>query len=160
MTTSTNLLKVAYLREQRAFPTDDVKLLAKQMDQTYIDIASKVNSRSIGQYPVSFYSISGDKWYFAGGNQYQQSLRQVFTFSSTGNIPHGLNWSSVSLISPNSYGTFTDGTNWYGAIYAGSTAIAGQVTFYVTPTNIVVVGGAGAPAITSGSIVLEYVSLY
>lgn len=72
--------------------------------------------------------------------------------------PHNINWASIAFISPRSYGTFTDGTNWYGAIYASSTAIVGQVSFYVTPTNIVVLTGAGAPAITSGFINLEWVS--
>ncbi len=76
----------------------------------------------------------------------------------TGNIPHGLNWSAVSKISHKSYGSYTDGTNWYGVIYASSVAIAGQISFYVTPTNIVIVGGGGAPAITSEYVVLEYIS--
>jgi len=157
---SSDNLKAPYLRDQRQFPTTDAKLLAKQVDQAYIDIAAKVNRRSIGIYPKDFLSATGDRWFFAGSSKAQQSFRQIYTFTATGNIPHGLTWAEVSSISPNSYGSYTDGTNWYGAIYAGSTAIAGQVTFYVTSSNIVVVGGAGAPAITSGTIVLEYISLY
>jgi len=152
------LQQVPYLRDQRQFPNDDVRDLSNQMDHAYIDIAQKVNQRIIGNYPVKFLSITGEKWYFAGSSQAQQSLRQVFTFTGAGNIAHGLDWAAVSSISPKSYGTFTDGTNWYGVIYASSVAIAGQVTFYVTPTNIVVLSGAGAPPITSGFIVLEYIS--
>ena len=39
---------------------------------------------------------------------------------------------------------------------ASSVTIAGQVTAYVTPTTIVIQSGAGAPAITSGIVVLDY----
>ena len=38
--------------------------------------------------------------------------------------------------------------------------LAGQVIFYVTPTNIVVVADANAPTIVSGYIDLEYLSLF
>lgn len=160
MTTNSNFQQSPYLREQRAFPTDDLKQLSSQVDHAYIDVASKVNSRIIGLYSNNFSIITGEKWYFSGSSTSQQSLRQFYNFTATGNIPHGLNWASVSLISPRSYGTFTDGTNWNGAIYASSVSIAGQVSFYVTPTNIVVLSGAGAPAIISGIINLEYISQF
>ena len=157
---SSDVLKTPYLREQWQFPHEDPKQLSRQVDQAYIDIASKVNRRSIGIYPKNFLAATGDRWFFAGSSQAQQAFRQIYTFTAAGNIAHGLTWAEVSSISPNSYGSFTDGTNWYGAIYASNTAIAGEVSFYVTNTNIVVLSGAGAPAITSGTIVLEYISLY
>lgn len=147
-----------YLKVQWMFPNDNVHDLSSQMDKAYIDIASKVNQRIIGNYAVNYFSATGEKWYFSGSSTAQQSLRRVYTFTAAGNIAHGLNWASVSSISPRSYGTFTDGTNWYGCIYASSVAIAGQVSFYVTNTNIVVLSGAGAPAIVSGFIDLEYIS--
>lgn len=151
-----------YLKQQWMFPNEEAKPLASQMDKAYIDIALKVNSRIIGTYAINFFSVTGEKWYFSGSSTTQQSQRRVYTFTSAGSIPHELNWPEVSSISPRSYGTFTDGTNWYGCIYASSTAIAGQVSFYVTPmdTDIVVLSGAGAPAITSGYIVLEYLSVF
>lgn len=160
MTTTTNLQQAPYLREQRQFPYEEVRELSNQMDHTYIDIASKVNQRIIGNYPIGFFSVTGEHWYFSGSSSSQQSLRQVYNFVAAGNIPHNLQWNAVSSISPKSYGTFTDGTNWYGAIYASSVPIAGQISFYVTPTNIVVLAGAGAPTITSGFIVLEYISVF
>lgn len=149
-----------YLREQRKFPYGDVRELANQSDHAYIDIAQKMNAREIGLYATGFQIVNGQGWYLNGGNLKQQALRQVYQFTVAGNIPHGLNWASVSFISPNSYGTYTDGTNWYGVIYASSTAIAGQVSFYVTPTNIVVLVDAGAPVPTSGIINLEWVSQF
>jgi hypothetical protein len=147
-----------FLREQRQFPNDDVRALSNQVDHAYIDIAQKNNLREIAIYATGFQTINGQSWYLDGGNERQQALRQVYQFTAAGNIPHGLNWPSVSFISPLSYGSYTDGTNWYGVIYASSVTIAGQVSFYVTPTNIVVLMDSGAPAITSGIINLEWVS--
>ena len=153
-----------YLKVQWQFPNGEAKDLASQMDKAYIDIATKVNQRVIGSYGVNFFSVTGERWYFGGSSSGQQTLRRVYTFTGAGNIPHGLNWPDVSSISPTSYGTFTDGTNWYGCIYASATvaapSLAGQVIFYVTPTNIVVVADANAPTITSGYIKLEYLSLF
>lgn len=147
-----------YLKVQRNFPTANSQALAIEVDRAYCDTAQKVNARSIGIYPSNRPVVTGDQWFLEGGQAKQQSLRQVYGFTGSGNIAHGISFTDVSFISPNSYGTFTNGTNWYGVPYSASTAIAGQVTFYVTPTNIVVVAGAGAPSITQGYISLEWVS--
>ena len=156
---STNIAnQMPYLRTSRNFPDANSQALAVEINRSYIDIAEKMNDRTIGIYPKNTNGLTGDKWYLTGGNTRQQSLRQIYTFTAAGNIPHNLTWSAVSQISPNSYGSFTDGTNWYGVFYAGSATISGQVSFYVTPTNIVVGAGAGAPSITSGTIVLEWLS--
>lgn len=149
-----------YLKVQWKFPREDLRELASQIDIAYLDIATKVNNRIIGNFPINVLSVTGERWYFSGSSSAQQSLRRVYQFSGAGNIPHDLIWSDVSSISPKSYGTFTDGTNWYGCIYASNVAIAGQISFYVTSTNIVILSGAGAPVITSGFIVLEYISTF
>jgi hypothetical protein len=155
---NTPLSQVPYLREQRQFPNEDVKALSNQVDHAYIDIANKVNQRIIGNYPVNVFSITGERWILTGSSTILQSLRRVYIFTAAGAINHGLDFNSVSKISPKSYGSFTDGTNWYGMIFASNVAIAGQVSFYVTPTQIIVLSGGGAPAIVSGLIVLEYIS--
>lgn len=149
-----------YLRQQREFPNDDVRDLSNQMDHAYIDIANKVNTRTIGIFATNFPIVTGESWYLNGQPNRQQTLRQIYPFTATGSITHGLNWVTVSQISFRSYGSFTDGTNWYGAIYASNVAIAGQVSFYVTSTSIVVIAGAGAPSITSGTIDLEWLSQF
>jgi hypothetical protein len=148
-----------YLREQRQFPNDDLQELSNQVDHAYIDIASKVNARSVGLYANNFQIVTGNSWFLNGSAQRQQTLRQVYQFTAAGNIPHGINFATLTSI-PIGFGGYTDGTNWYGVIYATSVAIPGQISFYVTPTNIVVLLGGGAPAITSGSIVLEWLSQY
>ena len=153
---STNVISDSpFLRTSRNFP-ETAQPLAVEINRSYVDIAQKVNDRVIGFFSTNRPGQTGESWFIT--SQRQRSLRQLFAFTAAGNVPHNLMWSSIALISPNSYGTFTDGTNWYGAIYASNTAIAGQVSFYVTPTNIVILAGGGAPAITQGYINLEWVS--
>ena len=147
---------VSYLRTTRSFPTEDVKQLSVELNKSYIDIANSVNCRTIGIFGKNRPNVTGESWYFT--SQRQQSQRQIYTFIAAGNIPHGINLNEIYQISPNSYGSFTDGTNWYGVIYASNTAIAAQVSFYVTPANIVVLSGAGAPTITNGTINLEWIN--
>ena len=146
-----------YLRQQRDFPHDDPQALGVELDRSYVDIAQQVNTRTIGIFALNFSIVNGESWYLAGSSQKQQALRQVYLFTGTGNIAHGIT-APFPMFTSKCYGSFTDGTNSYGAIYASNTAIAGQVSFYITPTNIVVLAGAGAPSITSGLIVLEWLS--
>jgi len=154
----TTIQQSPYLRQQRQFPIENVKDLANQTDHAYIDIAQKVNARTIGVFSANVNQSTGESYYFTGSSQKQQSLRRVYNFTGAGNVPHGLNWASVAKISHQSFGSYTDGTSWFGAIFGTSVAVAGLVTFYVTSTNIVVVSGAGAPAISSGYIDLEWIS--
>ncbi len=157
-----NTQKAPYLREQRQFPHEDLTETAKELDHAYIDIAQKVNRRIIGIYALNSPTVTGEEWYLSGSTTKQQSLRQVYTFTGAGPIVHGIkNFATVvSKISPRSYGSYTDGTNWYGVIYGTSVPLAGQVTFWVDPVNINVILGAGAPAITSGIIDLEWISQF
>ena len=140
-----------FLRTSRNFPEDD-QALSVEITKTYIDIANAVNARTIGIYTLNQPSVTGESWFIVKA-QKQQTLRQVYTFTAAGNITHNLKFASISA---KSYGSFTDGTSWYGTIYASNTAIAGQVSFYVTSTDIIVLSGAGAPTITSGTIVIEF----
>lgn len=157
-TRSNNIQFSPYLLDQRKFPDRDLKELATQNDLSYVEVARAVNSRTIGITPTNFSVATGEKWYISTGPTSQSSLRQVYSLTGAGNIAHGIDWTSVGFISPKSYGSYTDGTNWYGVMYGSSTAIAGQVSFYITSTNIVVLVDAGAPAVTSGYILLEWVS--
>ena len=57
------------------------------------------------------------------------------------------------------FGSYTDGTgNVFGLVFGTSVAVAGQIGFYVTASQVVFTTGAGAPALTSGIIVLEFLS--
>jgi len=154
--------QVAFLRTSREFP-EDIKKLTLQLSKAYIDTSNAVNNRTIGIFPVNRSAITGENW-FLDGAQRQQGLRQVYTFTSTADINIGFKISSISQFTRFD-GTYTDGTSWYGLIPGTSVAVAGQILFYVTvngasTTSDVIrfVVGAGAPALTSGKIVLEWIS--
>ena len=148
-----------YLRAQRKFPLDDRELII-ELDRSYVDTANAVNTRSIALFTTNRPTNTGQAWYFQGLNEKKQALRQVYTFSAAGNIPHGIP-NTEYLYFSRCFGFFTDGTNFYGVLFSASTNslnTPGQVTFYVTPTDIVILSGAGAPSITSGYVVLEWIT--
>lgn len=144
-----------YLRTSREFPPD-LNQLCQEVDKSYIDVASAVNNRSIGLYPTDRPAVTGDSWYLEPRRR-QQTQRQVFVFSSTSSIDHQIYSLRPTQICK-AFGTYTDGTNSYGLLFGTSVAVAGLISFYITPTQIVFVNGAGAPALSSGRIVLEWLS--
>jgi len=150
-----------YLREQRQFPASDAKTLASECDQAYIDIALKVNARTVGLFSIDFPVVTGEAWFFAGSSQRQQTLRQVYKFTAAGSIVHGINFSAVSNFT-RIYGTIFDGTNYYPLPYVNTVAVNNQISVNVTPTNIVITagGGGGQPAIVSGLVIIEWLSQY
>lgn len=148
--------QVAYLRTSRQFPPE-LEGLTVEVDKAYIDTANAINNRIISIFPTTRPAINGESW-FITQNQKQQGFRQVYTFTTTANIAHGIDVTRISRFVRN-WGEYTDGTNWYGLIHGSNVAIPGQITFYVSPTNIVFLVGAGAPALTSGIIVLEWISM-
>lgn len=146
----------AFLRSSREFP-EEMHGLAREQNKAYIEIADKVNNRIIGFYTVNRPSVTGESWYLSN-NQKQQSFRQVYTFTSTAAINHG-----VQVITPSQFircfGSYTDGTKTYGLIFGNiGTAIAGQIVFDITSTQIEFIPDAGAPSVTSGTVVLEWFS--
>ena len=148
-----------YLRTTREFP-EELSQLSKECNKSYVDIAASVNDRTIGIYPINNPAISGDQYFLTAGTK-RQTLRQVYTFTSTANIN-----TNVKVTDPNqfirAFGSYTDGMNCYGLIYGTSVSIAGQISFYIdcstSTKNIIFKTGAGAPALTSGRIVLEWLS--
>lgn len=147
--------QVAYLRTSRQFPPE-LEQLTVEVDKAYLDTANAINNRTISLYPTTRPALNGESW-FITGNQKQQGFRQVYSFTTTANIPHGIDFAKIDRFTRN-FGEFTDGTNWYGLINGSNVAMAGQVSFYLTPTNIVFLSGVGAPALTKGNIVLEWLS--
>lgn len=152
----TNIInQVAYIKSSREFP-EDLQQIANILTRSYVEIAGSINDRTIGLFPSNRPAITGNA-YYVFQNRKQQSLRQAYTFETTANIPHGINFTEAAYIG-SMYGQYTDGTNWYGIISGTSVAITGQISFYLTPTDIVFVVDAGAPALTKGIIVIEWVS--
>jgi hypothetical protein len=147
--------QMPYLRTTRNFP-EELKQLTVEINKSYVDIANVVNARIIGIFPTLRPAITGESWFLVA-NQRQQTLRQVYTFTSTSSINHGISVNDTNQFT-SCYGSYTDGTNSYGIIWGSSVAIAGQITFYITATQIVFLVGAGAPALTRGRIILEWLS--
>ena len=144
------------MRTTREFP-EEIHKLTVEINKAYVDTAKSVNERIIGIFPTTKPALTGSS-YFIVNNRRQQSFRQVYRFTSSASINHGITTSSIYGF-VDGYGSFTDGTLFYGLPFTTNVAIIGQVTFYITPTQIVFSMGAGAPAITNGVIVLEWLSL-
>ena len=147
--------QMPFLRTSREFPTD-LGLLCDQMQKAYVDTANCVNQRIIGLFPTLRPAITGQSFFLAN-NIRRQLLVQVYEFTTTTAIPH-----NIQDIEPGQFirceGSYTDGTNTYGLFFASSVAIAGQITFYITSTQIIFSVGAGAPALTSGKIILQWLA--
>jgi hypothetical protein len=163
--TTTNLQFSPYLKTQWQFPYEDLRGLSNQVDIAYIDISSKVNARTIGTFSVNFPLVTGERWYTATptnpqSNQPLQTLRQVYYFTSAGNIAHGINFAGINGFT-RIYGTFYDGSIYYPLPYVDVTAANNQVNVVVNSTNIVITAGAGSPpTIVSGYVVLEWLSQF
>lgn len=158
---TTNIVnQVAYLRTSRQFPPE-LNQLSVESNKAYIDTANAVNSRIIGIFSVNRAAINGEQWYL--NTPKLQGLRQVYISSGVNaysNIPHGLDITEFFGFS-RFFGTYTDGTNWYGIVPGSNVAIAGKVGFYVDANDIVFTVGAGAPPAVAGTkvtIVLEWIS--
>jgi len=143
-----------YLPTTKTF-SNEAEFISQDLNRIYVDIAKCVNARTIGIFATNRASITGESWYIAGVKQ--QTLRQVYTITGAGSISHGINLSTISRFTA-MYGMFTNGTNWYNLPYVDVTAITNQISLVITPTNIVISVGAGAPTIVSGQIVLEWMS--
>ncbi len=150
--------QVPYLRVQRTFPNDPEEL-AVELDKSYIDIANNVNQRTIGIFATVRPVITGENWYLSSSRSPQQTLRQVYTFIAAGSYVHNINLTQIAGFT-RIYGAFTNGTNWYPLPYVDVVAANNQVNIVITPTNIVITAGGGAPpAITNGFVILEWLSL-
>jgi hypothetical protein len=150
--------QVAYLKTSRNFP-EDSKQLTTEVNKTYVDIASAVNSRTIGIFPATRPAINGEEW-FIFGNRKQQGFRQVYPFTGPNlaiTILHGINVPEISQFT-RIYGTFTDGDFSYPIPYVSIVTPNNQVQLFVGQTKIFINSGGGAPTIDSGTIVLEWIA--
>jgi len=149
--------QVAFLRTSRHFP-EDPQALSVELNRSYVDIAEKMNVRTIGLFATNRPAQTGNQWFIT--SQKQSTLRQIYTFTTAGNIPHGIKLAGIGGFVA-IYGTFTDGTVWYPLPYVDATAANNQVQLTVTGTNIVVTAGGGSPpSITAGYVVLEWLSMF
>lgn len=143
-----------YLETTRRFPQDPA-LLENVLSKSYVDTANAVNARVIGIFEKQS-SVTGEHWFSNNSSNIQtkrQTQRIVYEFSDSSlTFSHGL--TGVTKYT-RIYGTFTDGTLNYPLPYVNPTA-ANQVGITVSATQVVITKGGGAPTISSGFVVLEY----
>lgn len=150
--------QLPFLRTSRNFP-EEIQPLTVEINRSYVDIANKVNERVIGVFPTNRPAITGESWFF-NKNERQQTLRQIYTFTAAGSIPHGIDLTRIYGFT-RSYGEFTDGTNWYPLPYVDVVSATNQINLVISPTDIVITAGAGSPpTVSSGFVVLEWLSLF
>ncbi len=147
--------QMPFLRTSREFP-EDINSLTQELEKSYIDTALCINQRIIGIYPTNRPAITGES-YFLVKDKRQQTLRQIYTFTSVAPITH-----NIKNVIPgqfiNCFGSYTDGINTFGIPFASSVLISGQITFYVTSTQIILVENGTEPVIASGIIVLTWLA--
>ena len=144
-----------YLPRQRNFPNDSAQELGVELDKAYIDIANRVNERTIGLYSTNLPSITGEAWFLKGQPRKQQTLRQVYEFTGTASFAHGINFANVATFTKIT-GIGFDGTNYFPIPYL-STNPAFDLGIFVSPTQIILDPGASR-TVTSGIIILEWLS--
>lgn len=145
--------QMPYLRTSREFPRDIIQI-SEAVSKAYIDIANKMNSRTIGIFPVNRPSITGEAW-FNENNLKEQTIRQVFPITSFSAINHNLDFDNITTFTV-IRGIVFDGTNYYPIPYPSNNSNL-IVTIDITPTQITFTTGAGA-MISSGFILLEWMT--
>jgi len=153
---TSNTQQAPYLREQRNFPAESIQAFSLEVDRAYVDIAQKVNARTIAIYANSNIVVTGERWYLEGETSGKQTQRILLQISSAGSFPHNLDL-ATSLGVTKITGTFTDGTNWYPLPYV-STTVTAQVSLFVTQTDVNITAGSTSPTITSGFVIIEFLS--
>lgn len=150
--------QTAFLRTSKEFP-EELHQLSFEVNRTYVDIANAVNNRTIGIYPTNRPAVTGNS-YFLTTNR-KQTFRQIYAVTPA-DIAAGFITHNIPNVFPgqfiNCFGSYTDGTDNFGLFFASSVLIAGQITFYVSATQIILLPDAGAPVLTTGLIVLEWIT--
>lgn len=156
---SSAINRTPYLRTTRDFKNKDE--LSETLDKAYIDIAQAVNNRTIGIFPVNLPAITGESWVISM-NQKQQTLRQVYPF---GVIATGVSITiAIAKLSTNQfsriYGTCITNVPDHRPIPFAAQNATSNITVSVNliTGNITVQNGSTAPQISSGIIVLEWLS--
>lgn len=142
--------------ENVTFSKDQGQFLL-QLTDLYQKLATSTNAKDIGTYET-VELLNGQQYFGANPQTKIQIYRKCFVVGAiasgaTSNIAHGITFTKLTR----AYGTCITAVVDYRPIpYVSATLITDQIQMRVTATNIVIVNGATAPNITSGTIVLEY----
>jgi hypothetical protein len=153
---SSNIVnQVPYLRTSRSFP-QEAQPLSVEINKSYVDVANAVNNRTIGIFTINRPTVNGESWFITKG-QKQQAFRQIYDITSTAAFNHNINFQNVERFTV-IRGIGFDGTNYYPIPFVSPVAAANNMGISVTPTQVILTPGGAAPALTQGTIILEWLS--
>ena len=155
----------SFVSPAETLPQDPSQLLIK-LTSMHTDVANAVNIREIALYQQDQEIVTGQQFSVIGSNRQKNlAFRKVYYFGAiaagaTLNIPHNI----TNLVQcTNIYGTcITDIVDYRPIPYSSTAAVNQQISIRVFPSIpavnafIEIINGAGAPNITSGIVVLEY----
>lgn len=173
MTTNLEGNKLAYqvplLQTWRNFPMDETNL-ELTLNKLYYDIANCMNLREICLYDL-FPMFNGQQWY-SNPNQAsttaaftstprRMNYRQLFTYETiaagaTETIVHGID--SLTQVTRLFGNVITANPDFRSVPFVDVTSVNNQISVYADTTNIYIINGSTAPEITSGFIVIEYLT--
>lgn len=159
----------AFLRVQTSFPTE-INDLVEELDKNWVDTASAINNRIIALFATNKSVVTGETWYIFKTEK-QHSLRRVYTFvpiAPATEFPAG-----TEIDIPINISDFDQFSRIWGTVI--TTAIDWRPLPYIDPGNITtgmallvgpvagvnsirIVLGATAQPVTSGLVVLEWLS--
>ena len=150
-------IQSAYISLFEFFPEDDEQLSIKLSD-THTKVATAVNAREIGFYQNAIEVPTGQQFSASTGSGQRQTFRKVFYFGAalagaTTTIAHGL--SSVVCFTKLT-GTVCTASDFRPIPYMSVSAVTAGIELRADATNVYVLNGTTAPAITSGIVILEY----
>lgn len=152
----------SFVYTYRQFPTDDPHNLEKQLVNMTTQYGVAINQRTIGTFDLHHVGTNdslpdGERW-FPLSSQPQQKLRDgrrlvVQVSDAVLTVNHNIPMiNQVTRL----YGTFFDGTFWQSLPYVDTLAAANQIGIQVSLSQIIVLKGLGAPSISKGIVVLEF----
>ena len=150
-----------FLSETENFQDKDYETFLNTWNKTYEKIARQVNVKDFGYYSTEE-MVNGQRWskITSGVQEYKTVYRKRFDFTTitqggTETIKHGI--SGFTLIT-RSYGeVITDVVDYRSIPYTSISNVNLGIQITKTATEIIIVNGSAAPAISSGFVVLEYI---
>ena len=146
------------LDENRQFSAKDLNDFLDQFNQAYLQIATQVNRKEFGYYSTQ--ELATGKLWYTTPQDYDMIYRKRFDFTTvaqgaTETITHGI--SSFSKIIDRWGEVITDVVDYRGLPYMSVSNVNLGIEIKVNSTQIIIINGSAAPAITSGFAVLEYI---
>lgn len=150
-----------FLPTTQVFPEEESQRIIVLTDN-YTALAHGINQREIGTYET-IEQLNGQQFFNSTDPEKKRfAYRKVFVvgaigIGATSTIAHGITGVNTTTTFTHIYGTAQTSVIDNRPIpYASATAVTAQIEVNVDATNINIINGATAPAITSGIIVLEY----